>query len=62
LRTKNRDGKSAGWGEERNQYDNSESFAGHGKQDGDEYDDQYDVFAGRFGHAVISEAVLRGLP
>jgi hypothetical protein len=62
LRTKNRDSESAGWGKEGNEHHDRESFAGHNKQDGDKYDDQYDVFAGCLGNSVISEAVLRGLP
>jgi hypothetical protein len=37
-------------------------FAGHGKQDGDEYDDQYDVFAGGFGHAIISKLFCEVFP
>jgi hypothetical protein len=62
LRTKNRDSESAGWGKEGNEHHDSESFAGHNKQDGDKHDDQYDVFAGRFGDTVISASFLRGLP
>src|SRR6266567_8921811 len=35
LRTKDRDSESAGWGKERNEHHDRESFAGH---DGDEHD------------------------
>jgi hypothetical protein len=60
LRTKNRDSKSAGWGKERIQHDNRESFAGHDKQDGDKHDDQYDVFASR--HAVTVQLFCEVFP
>jgi hypothetical protein len=38
LRTKDRDSESAGWGKERNEHHNRESFAGHDTHDGDEHD------------------------
>jgi hypothetical protein len=62
LWTKIRDSKSAGWGKKRNQYDGSESFARYDQQDGDEHDNQRDVFASRFGNTVIRASVLQGLP
>ncbi len=38
LRTKDRDSESAGWGKERNEHHDRESFAGHDNHDGDEHD------------------------
>jgi ribonuclease P protein component len=52
LRTKNRNGKSAGSGKERIEYDDHKSVAGYDKQDRDKHNDQHDIFTSRVGHAI----------